>query len=140
MESTRWTNKGQPQTLQIAVFLLYFGAIFSLLFGDNRVWYQAAILQAIDSVSTAQNLGRLVWLLAIAAAAAGGFGIANEKKWGYQLGLAAAIAPLAARVIVLLFLQISPFDSDVISLMFDIALVALLVHPQSRDYQRIWFK
>lgn len=140
MESTRWTNKGQPQTLQIAVFLLYFGAIFGLLFGDNRVWYQVAIFQVVDSASTAQNLGRLVWVLAVAAAAGGGFGIANEKKWGYQLGLAAAIAPLAARLIVLLFEQISPFNSDVISLMFDVALVALLLHPQSRDYQRIWFK
>ena len=29
---------------------------------------------------------------------------------------------------------------NIIGLMFDIALVALLVHPQSRDYQRIWFK
>jgi hypothetical protein len=24
--------------------------------------------------------------------------------------------------------------------MFEVALVALLLHPQSREYQRIWFK
>jgi len=29
---------------------------------------------------------------------------------------------------------------DVIELMFEVALVLLLLHPQSRDYQRIWFK
>ena len=29
---------------------------------------------------------------------------------------------------------------NLISLLFAIALVALLLHPQSRDYQRIWFK
>jgi hypothetical protein len=28
----------------------------------------------------------------------------------------------------------------IITLLFDGALVALLVHPESRDYQRIWFK
>jgi hypothetical protein len=28
----------------------------------------------------------------------------------------------------------------IISLGFDVALVALLVHPMSREYQRIWFK
>jgi hypothetical protein len=26
------------------------------------------------------------------------------------------------------------------NLMFEIALVALLLHPQSREYQRIWFR
>jgi len=29
---------------------------------------------------------------------------------------------------------------SIINLMFEVALVALLLHPQSRDYQRIWFK
>jgi hypothetical protein len=28
----------------------------------------------------------------------------------------------------------------ILTLLFDGALVALLVHPESRDYQRIWFK
>jgi hypothetical protein len=119
METRRWTNPGQPQTLQIAVFLLYINAVLNVLFGA---------------------VFNIYGLLFTVGFAFGGFGIANEKKWGYLLGLAAAIAPLAARLIVLLFEQISPFDSDVISLMFDVALVALLLHPQSRDYQRIWFK
>ena len=30
--------------------------------------------------------------------------------------------------------------SVLVSFGFDIALVALLLHPMSRDYQRIWFK
>jgi hypothetical protein len=30
--------------------------------------------------------------------------------------------------------------SVLISFGFDIALVVLLLHPMSRDYQRIWFK
>ena len=31
------------------------------------------------------------------------------------------------------------FGASLINLMFEIALVALLLHPQSRDYQKIWF-
>ena len=31
------------------------------------------------------------------------------------------------------------FSLAAINLMFSIALLALLLHPQSRDYQRIWF-
>ena len=140
METQRWINNRQPQTLQIAVFLLYFGAGISLIFGDHRVWYELAAYALTDPTTGARNLSRVVWIGAVVAGVAGGFGIANERKWGYWLGLAAAIAPLAARLIVLLFEQISPFDSDPIGLMFAVALVALLVHPQSRDYQRIWFK
>lgn len=140
METQRWINRSQPQTLQIAVFLLYLGAAFSLLFGQHYDWYAAAVFELTNDADTARTIGRVVWFGAIVAAAAGGFGIANEKKWGYFAAIAAAVTPLAARVLVLLLAQISPLDSEVISLMFDIALVALLVHPQSRDYQRIWFK
>ena len=32
------------------------------------------------------------------------------------------------------------FSTDILSLMFEIALVLLLLHPQSREYERIWFK
>ena len=48
-----------------------------------------------------------------------------------------AIAPFALR-----FLDSgNPVaGGDLIGLMFEIALVALLLHPQSRDYQRLWFK
>ena len=31
-------------------------------------------------------------------------------------------------------------STAIINLMFDGALVALLLHPMSREYQRIWFK
>jgi len=34
----------------------------------------------------------------------------------------------------------NPFAAGLITLMFEVALVCLLLHPQSRDYQRIWFK
>ena len=31
-------------------------------------------------------------------------------------------------------------STKIVNLMFGVALVALLLHPQSREYQRIWFK
>jgi hypothetical protein len=116
METRRWTNPSQPQTLQIAVILLYINAVFGLLLGS-------------------------VGLLFVVAFAAGGFGIANEKKWGYWLAVGAAGLRLLVYV---------PFVLDegfgavlnlslLLALVFPVALFALLVHPMSRSYQRIWF-
>jgi anti-sigma-K factor RskA len=70
--------------------------------------------------------------------AVGGYGIANEKKWGYAVAVAAAVV----QVVMLLLVagaEVIEFPL-IITLLFDGALVALLVHPESRDYQRIWFK
>ena len=39
-----------------------------------------------------------------------------------------------------LALGVGVFSTGLINLMFEIALIALLLHAQSRDYQRIWFK
>jgi hypothetical protein len=117
METRRWTNPTQPQTLQIAVFLLYINAVFALLFG---------------------GLASLLGLLLVAGGAAGGFGIANEKKWGYNLGLAMAFLPFAFRVAFGGGVS-AIFGASIVSLMFEVALVALLLHPQSREYQKIWF-
>ena len=108
-------NPTQPQTLQIAVFLLYINAFFSLLYGGLGSPYGFAI---------------------VAGSVAAGFGIANERKWGYGLGIVMAILPFALRLLV----GKSLLGASIVNLMFEIALVALLLHPQSRDYQRIWFK
>ena len=100
--------------MQIAVFLLYINAVFALLVGVQGA--QLAILYAAGGV-------------------AAGFGIANEKRWGYGLGLLIALLPFIVRIAY----GAGVFGTDVINLMFEVALVALLLHPQSRDYQRIWF-
>jgi hypothetical protein len=118
MQTRRWVNHSQPQTMQIAVFLLYFDAVFSAL----------AFLRSTS----------LILLILVAAQAGAGYGIANEKKWGYWLGVAMAFAPFILRMVFL-----GPgylLSGDALSLMFEIALVALLLHPQSREYQRIWFR
>ena len=113
MSAPRWIDTTQPQTLLIATILLYANAAFSLLAGLSLI------------------------ILAIAAGqVAAAFGIANEKRWGYGLGIAMAILPFVLRLLVLH----NPLATDILTLMFEIALVALLLHPQSREYQRIWFK
>ena len=119
MASRRFLNPAQPQTLVIAVYLLYLNAVFLL--------FALLVEGAFPPLYVALVVGGLV----------AGYGISNEFKWAYLLGIAMAILPFIVR-----FLDNgNPLASpSLINLMFEIALVALLVHPQSRDYQRLWFK
>ena len=121
METRRWTNPGQPQTLQIAVFLLYINAVFGMLFG-----------QAFS----------VLGLIIVVGQAAAGFGIANEKRWAYWLGVGVAGLALVPYILFVASEGLgSIFDIGLlINLLFPVALFALLLHPMSRDYQRIWFK
>ena len=117
MQTRRWLNPSQPQTLQIAVFLLYADAVMGALFG---------------------GLFSAIGLLIIAGSAAAGYGIANEMKWGYLLGI--GVAAFALLPYLLLLGSGGNVLTNPIGLMFAVAKLALLVHPQSRGYQRIWFK
>jgi hypothetical protein len=117
VNEVRWVNSHQPQTLYAATILCYIEAAFMLIF--------FAFLSPIG----------LVFMVGLAA---GGFGIANEKKWGY------AVAVITAVLRVVLFLPyglrtLTDFNL-LIPFLFAAALVALLLHPMSRDYQRIWFR
>lgn len=117
METRRWINHSLPQTLGNAVLLLYISAAFDAVLGGY--------------------LFSLIGIVIVAGKAAAGFGIANEKKWGYNLGLAMAFLPFVLR-----FLD-GGLDAvlgvGIISLMFEILLVALLLHRDSKEHQRIWF-
>ncbi|OWY62613.1 hypothetical protein B7486_57490 [cyanobacterium TDX16] len=123
MQTRRWTNPSQPQTLQIAVMLFYISAVFDVLFGQ------------------------IFWLfpvgLAITVAfAASGYGIANDRKWAYTLGVVVAGLQLVLQVVLPLALEFTAiFDPlFLLNALFPVALFALLLHPMSRDYQRIWFE
>jgi hypothetical protein len=113
-EARKWFDSSQPQTLQGAVMLCYITAAFGLL----------AIL-----------FSSFVGVVPLALGAAG-FGIANEKKWGYGLGVALAALVVLVDVVALLYGALA----ILINLLFAVVLFALLVHPQSREYKRIWFK
>ena len=118
MNETRWINPHQPQTLYMGVILCYVQAFFALL-----------------SLGYLSALGLLITV----GLGAGGFGIANEKKWGYALAVSAAVLQVALFVA---FGGISGLGNVFVlmSFAFDVLLVVLLLHPMSRDYQRIWFK
>ena len=116
----RFFDPSQPQTLQIATLLLYLDAVFAFL-----------------------GLA----LLFAAAYGGAGYGMANGKKWGY--GLAVAVAGLGL-LRIFVFVQLFPLvvvsrsvdlvlRVHTIELMFAVALLALLLHPQSREYQKIWY-
>ena len=109
MRQTRWLNMSQPQTLVNATILLYITAVFDLLGGGFG-------------------------LLFIIGKVAAGYGIANERKWGWILGVVIAVLTLLPLLAYGITVQ------ALIGSAFDILVLVLLVHPQSREYQRIWFK
>ena len=139
-------NPSLPQTLQIAIFLLYFQTFFAVLDFISRAG-QAQEARDIKGSGTAN----LVLLAIIALKVGGGYLLAQEKKIGYRLAIAAAFAPFAfnywlsssaSGFSIIEHLCLGPLsDFNVLLwLVFQVALVALVLHPMSRDYQRIWFK
>ena len=131
MEPRVWVNPRQPQTMYIAQILLYFQGGFDLLF-----WVVGGL--GFGTLFGSRTLGAAYVLLVVVGKLAAAFGIANEMRWGYRLGVAAAAAPLALRLLRAMTVRPSLLFSNPISLMFDIALLALLLHPNSRSYQRYW--
>ena len=116
METQRWINQRHPQTLLFATYLLYFDAVFGVL---NLV------------------LGgglNVIGLALAGGAAAAGYGIANDRNWGYWLGVGVSVIDLVFLVLVFGLL------GNPISLMFGVAQLALLLHPMSRNYQKVWFR
>lgn len=127
MEARRWVNQSQPQTLFSASLLLYINAAFAVL----------VLLASGGGTLTTVDL--VYFALTIVGGAAAGWGIANERKWeGYVLGLIVALTPFVLRL--LFSTSHNPFGTTILTLLFEIALVALLLHPQSREYARTWFK
>lgn len=112
--ANKWVDRAQPQTLFIATIFLYINAAFSLL-----------------GLFGAAGLFGLIYLVYTAALVASGLGIANDKRLAYYLAVGVAIVPIAG-----LFF----FGGSIINLIFEVALVALLLHRQSRGYVRTWFR
>ena len=88
MSDQIWVNNRQPQTLYIAQVIMYFRGVMAILLGGA--------LFSLGSVSLFGStlLGAVYTLLITVGVIAGAFGIANEKAWGYKLGVAAAAARL----------------------------------------------
>jgi hypothetical protein len=118
MRFTRWLNPMLPQTLQIATLLFYITAAFDVLFGQAFRF---------------PPFGLLLTLGALGA----GLGIANTSKAGYKL----AVAVSALGLLFAMFVVVATGSGfALIGAIFPAALFALVVHPQSREYQRLWFE
>lgn len=111
-------NQSQPQTLQGAVMFSYLNAalalIYSIVLGGASIFYLPILV------------------LAVAA-----YGIANDRKWGYWGGVVLSFLNLFG---VLAIIVVGGGFSGILNLLFAGVLVALLLHPESRHYQRIWFR
>ena len=92
----------------------------------------ATILLYINAVLGLLGGLSLISLLFVVGQVAAGLGIANERKWGYWLGVALTALIVAWLVVNFAFIA-------VISLLFYIAMLALLLHPMSRSYRKTWF-
>ena len=114
----------------MAVLLLYLNAINLLI----AAWGSSGDVKIVFLVMDV----RIVFGLVAALFVMSGFWIANESRyWGYYLGVGLAFLPFGLKFLA----NGDPLGSaSILTLMFQVALVALLIHPQSRDYQRIWFK
>ena len=139
----KWTDRLQPQTLQIGTFLLYINGFFAA----------ASVLDKKDYLGYVRerwSIGGLVGIGVVAAYVLGGFLMANDRKIGYALSIVAAFSPFAIRFWAISDLErltgvnIGIWDKltggDTIGFIFEVALCALLLHPQSREHQKLWFR
>ena len=133
MDNVIWVNPRQPQTLYMAQILMYIRGGMAILFG---ALFNLGSVTLFGSRTVA-----ILWILLLTVGMiAGAFGVANEKRWGYRLAVLAAVAPLLLRVADLFAHGISAALADPITLMFDVALLALLLHAMSVEYQKVWFR
>jgi len=138
LDPRKWFDRMQPQTMQIATWLLYLNGFFALIgFMDKSDWIGFA---RVDKGA----LGSLIGLVVVASFIAGGYLMANDRKIGYRLALVAAFSPFALRIWILWsYPGFSAIDkvtgNDTIGFIFEAALCALVLHPQSREHQRLWY-
>jgi hypothetical protein len=139
----KWFDRMQPQTLQIAAMLLYLNGFFALI----------SVIDSTDYLGYLRNrfaLGLIVGLVVVALHALSGLFMANDLKLGYKFAIVAAFSPFVLRfaaytdlentrgISTTLYRKLS--GGSTLSLIFEVALCALILHPQSRSHQKIWYR
>lgn len=132
----------QPQTLQIAAMLLYLNGFFALISVIDKTDY-------LGHLRGRFSFGLVIGLVVVALHALSGIFMANDLKLGYKFAVAAAFSPFVLRFWAFSDLErISSFKfsfydklsgGSTLSLIFEVALCALVLHPQSRSHQKIWY-
>ena len=144
----KWFDRMQPQTLQIATWLLYLDGVFMLLAVIDRSGVEGYLIRRYD-------LGIIIVLGVVSLYALGGMLMANDLRLGWKLAVAASFSPFLLNVVGTRSAlstfgfgsPVSPYDyltgrifgGGSINMLFNTALVVLLLHRQSREHQRIWF-
>lgn len=148
MRFTRWWNPSLPQTLIIATWLLYADAVFTFLallgtgFGSSAYVFIAPLITDANSIEDFGTVNTVVTLVVLASGFVYGFaalGIANAQKIGWKVGVAVAAGAVLLPVLSGYFLDLIS-SLYLLTYLFNIALLVALLHPQSREHQRIWFE
>ena len=137
LDPKKWFDRMHPQTLAIATWLLYIDGVFALLSYLDGTGFNLYLSRF--------SLGGLLSLLACLAFGAGGFLMANGKRLGWYIALVAAFSPFLLRAYLALTwpsLNVSISwiidGGSLVNLVFEAALVALLLHNMTRSYAQRW--
>ncbi len=139
LEPRKWFDRMHPQTLSIAMFLLYIDGVFALLrFLDNN--NVEGYLRMNGGLNAFLTFGFIVCY------PLGGFLMANGKLLGWWLAVIASFSPFVIRAMFKLSLaDLYPWrdvvtGDSLVNLMFEVALCALLLHPMSQSYVKRWLR
>lgn len=131
------------------MMLLYVDAVFTMLgllgtgIGGSAYIFVAPLLfdtsTSVEGLRTVDTTVTLIVLLSGFAYAFAALAIANTQKIGWKVGVGVAagavVLPVAAGGLGFVF-----GSNYLITYLFNIALLVALLHPQSREHQRIWFE
>ena len=137
IDTRKWFDRSQPQTLQIATWLLYLNAFFQILDFFDVLRFSG---YGITDILNPGRSGLMFLFLGIPLNVLAGLLMANDRKLGYYLAIAGAFWPFVTRFYYNDFSFNAIFHAKAITLIFEIALCALVLHTQSRDHQRVWFR
>lgn len=139
LDFKKWFDRMQPQTVAIATWLLYIQGAFTFLY-----WIDGADIHGLW-----RQVGgpySVIALFSIIAYPLSGLLMSNGKRLGWYVALVAAFSPFYLR----LLWKIDQFWgwswSDVVlgqssfNFIFEVALVALLLHSMTRNYVTTWLR
>ncbi len=125
--------------------MLYLNAVFSLftvigipLGGSAYILAPVLLSDPGRNLNTTNTVQTLAVLVGLAAYGFAGLAISNGQKRGWKVGVAVAAGAVALPAIA----TVRGFNLGsgyLITFIFDAALLVALLHPESRNYQRIWF-
>lgn len=102
------------------------------------------LLYMISALTLIQAIvfGGLGWLLLlpIAGQVLGAFGIANDSKGGYRVAVLFPALTVGWTIYLVARYHHGVNFGTILTFMTYVALLALLLHQQSREYARIWFR